>query len=459
MGLIKAGIGAIGGTLADQWKEFFYCDALASDVLVTKGQKRTSGRSSNTKASDNIISNGSGIAVADGQCMMIVEQGKVVELCAEPGEYTFDSSSEPSIFSGSLGKSIVESFKTIGKRFTYGGDTGKDQRVYYFNTKEIMDNKFGTPSPILFRFVDDNINLDVDISIRCNGIYSYKIVDPLKFYANVCGNVADRFTRGQIDAQLKAEFISALTPAVGELANMRIRPNALSRHTDELEAAMKQELNGKWTLDRGIEVHSINLMPISLSAEDEALIKNAQKAAMLKDPTYAAATLASAQADAMKAAASNENGAMMGFMSLNMANAAGGASTQSLYAMGAEQAASQPKDAWRCACGATASGKFCAECGAKKPEPKADGAWKCVCGATVSGKFCSQCGAKKPEDGWKCGCGAVNKGKFCGECGAKKPEGAPLYRCDKCGWEPADQKDPPRFCPECGDPFNDDDIK
>lgn len=169
MGLIKAGLGAVGGVLADQWKEFFYCESMDKSVMVVKGQKRVSGRSSNTKGGDNIISNGSGIAVADGQCMMIVEQGKVVEVCAEPGEFTYDTSSEPSIFTGNLGNSIKDTFKQIGKRFTYGGDTGKDQRIYYFNTKELIDNKFGTPNPIPFRVVDSKIGLDLDVSVRCSG--------------------------------------------------------------------------------------------------------------------------------------------------------------------------------------------------------------------------------------------------------------------------------------------------
>ena len=199
MGLIKAGLGALGGSLADQWKEFFSCDALDNDVLVVKGQKQVSGRSSNTKGNDNVISNGSGIAVADGQCMIIVEQGKVVEVCAEPGEFTYDSSSEPSIFAGPLGKGIIDTFKTIGKRFTYGGDTGKDQRVYYFNTKEIIDNKFGTPNPIPFRVVDSKIGLDVDVSVRCSGVYSYKITDPILFYTNVCGNIENEYGREEID--------------------------------------------------------------------------------------------------------------------------------------------------------------------------------------------------------------------------------------------------------------------
>ena len=246
MGLIKALSGAVGGTLADQWKEFFYCDALSSDTLMIKGEKRVSGRSSNTKGNDNIISNGSGIAVADGQCMMIVEQGKIVEVCAEPGEYTYDKSTEPSIFTGPLGKGIIDTFKTIGKRFTYGGDTGKDQRVYYFNTKELIDNKFGTPNPIPFRVVDTNIGLDIDVSVRCSGVYSYKIADPLLFYTNVCGNVEREYTRDTIDGQLKTEFISALQPAFGKLSELGLRPNQIVAHNTDLENAMNSALSAKW---------------------------------------------------------------------------------------------------------------------------------------------------------------------------------------------------------------------
>ena len=471
MGLIKAGIGALGGTLADQWKEFFYCEAMPKEVLVTKGQKRITSRSSNTKGNDNIISNGSGIAVADGQCMIIVDQGKVVEVCAEPGEFTYDSSSEPSIFAGKLGESIIATFKTIGKRFTYGGDTGKDQRVYYFNTKELIDNKFGTPNPIPFRVVDSKIGLDVDVSVRCSGVYSYKIADPILFYTNVCGNVEKEYTRDELDSQLKTEFVSALQPAFGRLSELELRPNQIVTHNTDLENAMNDALSTKWGELRGLKVVSIALGSVTLPDEDADMIKQAQRAAIMRDPTMAAATLVGAQADAMKAAASNEAGAMTGFMGLGMAmNAGGGAgAAQNLFAMGqqqqqqqqAQQAAPAP-GGWTCACGASVNGNFCPNCGAKKPEPKpAAGAWKCSCGATASGKFCPECGAPKPADeaGWTCTCGTVNKGKFCQNCGAKKPAGAPLYRCDKCGWEPADPKNPPKFCPECGDIFDDKDIK
>jgi len=469
MGLIKAITGAAGGVLADQWKEFFYCDSIANDVLIQKGQKRTSGRSSNTKGEDNIISNGSGIAVADGQCMMIVEQGKVVEVCAEPGEFTWNSSTEPSIFAGNLGESIIDTFKAIGKRFTYGGDTGKDQRVYYFNTKEILDNKFGTKNPIAFRVVDSRINFDVDVSLRCNGTYTFRVIDPIKLYTNVTGNVAQSYSKDELKETMKTEFVSALGPALAKLSMLEIRPNQIPAHTNDLEKYLNEELSAEWGA-RGIGDVKVAINPPTLTEEDQEMLKTAQKTAMYRDPTMAAATLVGAQADAMKTAAGNSAGAMTGFMGMGMAMNQGGFNAQNLFQMGQQQAAAQPapapsaapaQDGWKCACGATVTGKFCPECGAKKPEPKpaADG-WTCACGAKNTGKFCLECGAKKPaEDGWTCSCGAVNKGKFCPECGAKKPADAPLYQCDKCGWKPADPKNPPKFCPECGDRFDDGDIR
>ena len=463
MGLIKAGLGALGGTLADQWKEYFYCEAMDKDTMVVKGRKRTGSRSSNTKGNDNIISNGSVIAVADGQCMMIVEQGQIVEVCAEPGEFTYDTSTEPSIFSGPLGDSILETFRTVGKRFTFGGDTGKDQRVYYFNTKELIDNKFGTPNPIPFRVVDSKIGLDVDVSVRCSGVYSYRIADPLLFYTKVCGNVSQDYTRDELDSQLKSEFISALQPAFAKLSDMELRPNQIVAHNTELENAMNEALSVKWGQLRGLQVVSIALGSVTLPPEDAEMIKQLQRTAVLQNPLMAGATLVGAQADAMKAAASNEAGAMTGFMGMGMAmNAGGGMNAQNLFAMGQQQA-QQPAPAasgWKCSCGAVVTGKFCPECGSKKPEPVQAGSWKCKCGATATGKFCPECGSPKPaEDGWTCSCGSVNQGKFCQNCGAKKPEGAPLYRCDKCGWEPEDPRNPPKFCPECGDLFDDNDKK
>ncbi|MBQ8164990.1 MAG: SPFH domain-containing protein [Clostridia bacterium] len=449
MGLIKAGLGALGGTLADTWKEFFYCDALPVEVLVRKGQKRISGRSSNTKASDNIISNGSGIAVADGQCMIIVEQGKVVDVCAEPGEYTYDSSTEPSIFAGSLGKSIIDTFKTIGKRFTYGGDTGKDQRVYYFNTKEIIGNKFGTPSPIMFLVKNMEVGLTRTVQVRCNGIYAYQITNPLLFYTKYCGNVEDEYRREEIDETLKIDFVDALQPALGELSAMGIRPDELSAKARELKAAMNNALRAEWVETRGISIGKIALNPITLTPEDMKKINEIEEATSYgSNPFKMAGRMTTATADAMETAAGNTAGAMTGFMGMGMAGGAMGGgfnSAQQLYNMGVQQqSAQQPQIAQQPAIN----------------EPSALGSWKCSCGAVAGGKFCTECGAKKPEaDGWTCACGTVNKGKFCAECGAKKPAGIPLYKCDKCGWEPEDPKNPPKFCPECGDRFDDGDIK
>ena len=484
MGLIKAGIGALGGVLADQWKEFFYCDALDADTLMVKGQKRVGKRSSNTRGSENVISNGSGIAVADGQCMIIVEQGKIVEVYAEPGEYTYDTSTEPSIFAGSLGEGIKNTFKTIGKRFAYGGDTGKDQRVYYFNTKEIMGNKFGTPSPIIFEVMNKRIGMSRTVNVRCNGVYSYIISDPLLFYTKVCGNVANSFTRDMIDEQLRTEFVSALQAAFGELAELELRPAQIPAKTNELRKAMNDALQAEWK-PMGISVAGIALNPITLNPEDMKKIQEMEDAVSYGSNAFMmGGRMATATANAMETAAGNSAGAMTGFMGMNMAGGAMGGGfnqAQSFYQIGmqqqqqqmAQQQAQKLVDAqsqamanaataggWKCSCGATATGKFCPECGAKKPEPKPANGWTCKCGATATGEFCPECGSPKPADdgGWTCSCGAVNKGKFCSECGSKKPSGIPQYKCDKCGWQPADPTKAPRFCPECGDPFDNGDI-
>ena len=441
MGLISAITQAAQSALADSWREYFYCDSIPVDVLITKANKRQNKNSSNTKGSDNIISNGSIIAVADGQCMLIVEQGKVVEVCAEPGEFVWDSSTEPSIFYGSLGENIKKSFSQIGKRFTFGGDTAKDQRVYYVNTKEILGNKYGTPNPVPFRVVDKNIGLDVDISIRCHGEYSYKVTDPVLFYTNIASNVATEYKRSQIDSQLKSELMTSLQPVFARISEMGIRYSALPAHTKEIADVLNDELSDTWSGLRGISVISFGVSSVTASEEDEKMIKELQKNAVLTNPAMAAATITAAQADSMRSAAANESaGPMMAFAGMNMANMAGGMNANTLYGMAAAQQAAAPQVA--------------------QAQPTVAG-WTCACGHEGNtGKFCSECGQPQPKDalGWTCACGAFNKGKFCSECGAKKPAGVPVYRCDKCGWEPEDITNIPKFCPECGDPFDDNDI-
>ena len=290
--------------------------------------------------------------------------------------------------------------------------------------------------------VDQRVNLDVDISIRCFGEYSYRISNPMLFYTNVCGNVESAYTRDKLDGQLKTELLTALQPAFAKISDMGIRYSALPGHTMELAQALNEVLSAKWRDLRGIEIVSFGVSSVKASEEDENMIKELQRNAAFRDPTMAAAHLVGAQASAMQSAAQNAGGAAVGFMGMNMAQGAGGMNVQNLYQMGAQQTqqaapapAAPAADTWTCpSCGAAATGKFCPECGTKKPAPAA-------------------------VDGWTCpSCGAVNKGKFCAECGAKKPAGVPQYRCDKCGWEPADKNHPPKFCPECGDPFDDGDI-
>ena len=465
MGLIKAIAGAAGGVLADQWKEYFYCEALEAEVLMTKGLKRVSGRSSNTKGSDNIISNGSVIAVADGQCMIIVEQGKVVDLCAEPGEYVYDFSTEPSIFCGSLSQGIKDVFKNIGKRFTFGGEPPKDQRVYYFNTKELVGNKYGTAAPVPFRVVDARIGLDVDIAVRCFGEYSYRITNPILFYTNIAGNVGDYYTRENLDSQMKAELLTALQPAFAKISEMGIRYSAVPGHAQELGDILNEELSAKWRDLRGIEIVSFGVSSLKASEEDEKMIKELQRNAALRDPTMAAAHLTGATAAAMQSAAANEGaGTAMAFMGMGMAGNMGGQAAN-MFQMGMQQQqmnqqmGQQPTPPPAGPAGGVAP--------AAPAAPAAD-AWTCpACGTQgITGKFCPECGGKKPApqipfdaNGWTCAaCGTVNKGKFCAECGAKKPEGVPKYKCDKCGWEPADPTKPPKFCPECGDPFDENDL-
>ena len=448
MGLIRAGLAAVGSVMGDQWKEFFTCDSLPENVLAVKGQKKIGSKSSNRNGSDNVISNGSGIIVADGQCMIIVEQGKVVEVCAEPGEFTYNNQIAPSLFTGKLGTAIKDTFKQIGKRFTYGGDVATDQRVYYFNTKELMGNKYGTAAPVPFRVVDQNINLDMEIYLKCFGEYSYHICDPLLFYTNVCGNITDAYKRDRIDSQLKTELLTALQPAFGKIAEMGIRYYALMNHVDDLANAMNDVLSAKWREKRGIEIVSMGVSSIKANEEDEKALRELQRKAVFRSAEMREANINDATAQAMVDAANNQGGSAMAFMGMNMAQGAGQnyqnqQLQQQIIQMQQQMAQMQNQQT--------------------APAPAAANGWECpACGATATGKFCPECGAKKPEDadGWTCPtCGKVNKGKFCAECGAKKPAGVPQYKCDKCGWEPEDPAHPPKFCPECGDPFGDEDIQ
>ena len=444
MGLIQAATGSVGGVLADQWKEYFYCDSLDQDVLVAKGQKRVSGRSSNTSATDNIISSGAAIAVNDGQCMIIVEQGKVVEICAEAGAFIYDSSTEPTVFGGDLASDLVSVLKNIGKRFTFGGDAPKDQRIYYFNTKEIMGNKYGTAQSIQFETMIGQYLLNVNI--RCFGEYSYRITNPILFYTNVCGNVADMYERNAIDSQLKSELLTALQPTFGRIAAKGIRYTQLINYTKDIRNELADELSDEWGKRRGIEIVSFGVSSVKADEEDEKRIKEIQDSAIMSDPNLRAGRLAGATADAMRTAAGNEAGmgGAFGFMGMGMAGSAG---MGAMGAFGPQGGAAPP-----------AVNPFAPPQTAVMGSVAATG-WTCGCGQTGNtGRFCAACGKPQPSAaGWTCTCGAVNPGNFCTNCGKPRPAGAPLYACDKCGWRPDDPTRPPRFCPQCGDIFDEND--
>ena len=431
MGLLQAGIGAVGGVLGDQWKEYIYCDSLPPDVLMAKGHRKTGNGSSN-KGDDNIISQGSRVAVNNGQCLIIVENGEVVDICAEPGEYTYDRETEPSLFTGDLSDTIPKVFAEIGRRFSFGGDTGRDQRVYYINTKEIYGNKFGTPSPIAFKVRDDTLNYEQTIQIRCFGEYSYRITNPVLFYTNIASNVSDTFNREEIDSQLKSELMMALKPAMAKVSAMRVGYDELEAHSQDIADALNDSLSQKWGNLRGIEVVSVAVASVSLTDESQAVLEKLQKmqeAAVLgRDPSLMAGFYGAAQADALRDAANNEGGAAIGFMGMNMAGNANGINVGDMMAQGQAQRAAQaqqaaarqaaPAGGWTCACGHSGNtGKFCSECGAAKP----DDGWTCACGAKNTGKFCSECGKPRPAGDWVCACGAKNSGKFCAECGSPRP--------------------------------------
>jgi len=422
MGLVRAAGAALSTMMGDQWREYFYCNSLDNDTLILKGEKRIGPKSSNTKGADNIISNGALIAVNDGQCMIIVEQGAIVEVCAEPGEFVFDSSTEPSIFYGDLGENLVNSFKTFVKRFAFGGDTAKDQRIYYFNTKEIIGNKYGTANPVPFRVLDKNIDLDIEIALRAHGEFTFRLMDPILFYKNLAGNVEKDYKKQEIESQLRSELLTKLQPAFARIAESGVRYYQITAHTDELGQILNELLSKSWGEHYGIEMTAFGISSVTAPEEDIEMIKQLQKNAVYRNATMAAANLTAAQADAMRAAASNEStGPMMAFAGMNMANQVGGFNAGNLYAMGAEQ-----QNAAAAANANTPAGN------AESPAPATAASvagvatasdWTCPkCGHEHnSGKFCSECGTAKAED-WTCPeCGHTgNKGKFCSECGHKK---------------------------------------
>ena len=375
MGLIQAFKGSVSGELANQWKELFVSDSMSADTLVKRAEHKVSGRSSNTKGDADVITKGSAIIVNEGQCALLVDSGKIIDVAAEAGAYEWEENGSASIFAGDFG----DIFKEFGRRFTFGGEKPVQQRVYFVNTKDIVGLKFGTPSPIPFRILDNNVGLDMDTTLKCNGNYSMRVSDPTQLYVSLAGNVKDEYTIEDIQDQLRATFIAALQPALGKLTNLGVRPSAIPSYTKEMSEAMGEELNSDWTNKYGLAITSVQILTTVIPDEDAATLKELQKTGAFRNQSMAGAALIGAQAEAMKNAASNPNGAMMGFMGMNMAMQAGGANAQDLLnagaattganqMVGAANGGAAVGNRWFCPnCGNENFGNFCVNCGTKRP--------------------------------------------------------------------------------------------
>ena len=329
MGLIKAALGSANQVIGDQFKEFITCPEVSNDVIIQRGTVQHG--DANATYTEGVISNGSGIVVPNGMAMMIVDNGKIVEFTAEDGTYTYDTSSEPSIFTGGLGQGLLESIKTIGSRITYGGQAAKDQRVYYVNIKLIPGLTYGSQQPVMIK---DPIYQSVRVTY--NGMYAVKIVDPAILVANVVGanpkdtlTLNDIFTTEGNTSMLKQQFAQNVGQAISQLMTTKnVSFVEIQNYQSDITTLMNQLLDPTWRANYGIAVGDVT---ININATEESLqAMSAMDAEIAKaarlGQVYSnnmAGTMAAATATAMNSAASNENGAMMGFMGMGMAQAQG----------------------------------------------------------------------------------------------------------------------------------------
>ena len=426
MGIIRAAFDAVGGALADQWLEVIEADSMGEGTVFTKGVtvRKNDKRNNNKKATADTVSNGSVIHVYPGQFMMLVDGGKVVDYTAEPGYYKVENSGAPSLFGGQFGDALKDTFS----RVKFGGVPSYAQKVYFINLQEIKGIKFGTRAPV--NYFDPFYN--AELFLRAHGTYSIKITDPLKFYVEALPKNADKVEIGTINEQYLSEFLEALQAAINRMSADGIRISYVASKSRELSSYMATELDEEWKALRGFEVLSVGIASVSYDEESKKLINMRNQGAMLGDAAIREGYVQGAVARGIEAAGSNANGSAQAFMGVGMGMNAGGGfmaaaseSNRAQMARDEEQkkaAAEAAANGWTCACGQVNQGKFCSECGAKKPEPAMG--WTCACGAVNTGKFCSECGAKKPEEAtWFCTeCGHKNSGtgKFCPECGAKR---------------------------------------
>lgn len=389
MGIVKALTSAIGGSLADQWLEVIEAGSMGDQTIFTSGVKVRKG--SNTKGTDNTVSDGSVIHVYPNQFMLLVDGGKVIDYTGEPGYFTVKNSSMPSLFNGQLKEAVSESFD----RVRFGGQTPTSQKVYFINLQEIKGIKFGTPNPI--NYFDQFYN--AELFLRAHGTYSVKVTDPILFYAEAVPKNAEHVEVEDINGQYLSEFLEALQSSINQMSADGIRISYVASKGRELGQYMADVLDDQWRAGRGMEIQSVGIASISYDEESKALIQMRNQGAMLSDPGVREGYVQGAAARGIEAAGSNANGSLAGFMGMGMGmNTAGGF-------MGAASAANANQ---------MQMNQAAKSAGAQET-------WTCSCGSVNTGKFCSECGNKKPEGPWTCGCGAVNNGKFCSECGKPRP--------------------------------------
>lgn len=446
MGLIKMVKGAVGSTFRDAVKDYYRCEGMTNDYLCIPAVKVMRDGTVNN-ASDKVITNGSVFDVGINQAALLVENGKVHDFVIATdesftGQYKYDSTVEPSVLGGGL-KDFVPTIQTMASRFTAGGQSTNTMYLVYINLKEITQNPVGFGRTA---FMDKY--LGTRLMLSGFGFYTFKIANPVAFYENLVMDVNRKYDKEEIVPQLKQELQPKLMQAIGMVSPMCENGyQDIYVHQTELAAAANNELKDAWLNKRGILIESIAVTP-QLSDEDKDRVMDLENAKTLSNSQMAMGTLVGAQAEAMKAAANNDAGALNGFLGMGMAMNAGGFNTGALLQqqMANEnvQQPTQPTQPMQ----------------ETQSQSQDAAAWTCTCGTQNSGRFCINCGGQKPqEDGtWTCSCGVKNTGKFCAECGQKRPETVKGYRCDKCGWTTTDINNAPKFCPECGDKIEEADI-
>lgn len=403
MGIIKAIGQAVKGGLGDLWLEVIEPDNMGDQTVFCRGIKTRNGQ--NVNGTDDIVSNGSMIRVYENQFMLLVDGGKVVDYTAEPGYYKVDNSSVPSLLNGEFGDTLKEAFD----RIKFGGDTPREQKVYYINLQEIKGIKFGTRNPI--NYFDAFYN--AELFIRAHGTYSVKIVNPLQFYAEAIPRNKDYVDINEINEQYISEFLQALQASINQMSADGTRISHVTSKALELGKYMSSVLDQDWNQMRGMEIQAVGIASISYDEKSQELINLRNEGAMLSDPNIQRGYMVGHMARGMEAAGSNEGGAMNSFLGMGMGMNMNGNVLGQMPVGNAQQPAQQ---------NVFGTAPQQAVVGAATPvapveQPAQAAGWTCECGSVNTGKFCPECGKAAPATDWTCACGTVNSGKFCSECG------------------------------------------